>query len=217
MIFFNLKIKDTIIQQTTNNKQQTTTTTKKKRIVVEEDYYGQFRECPLKLSLFEGLESLPLELRDKTATEIAQYILDLTASAVSLYRTKLMVVGYEKVGKTSLLECLFPFKIQNVLFNSKSASLDVTGKELRIYDKNALFLSKAIHLEQGKWKVIEEKPNKIQIKRDNPQEQYLFEVPSQEERQGILKRIQRITGDTRTHGNRNTNTRNSHSKQERKT
>ena len=50
------------------------------------------KEDTIKLSSFEGLESIPLEIRDKTVTEIAQYIIDLSISAVSLYRTKLMVV-----------------------------------------------------------------------------------------------------------------------------
>ena len=44
-------------------------------------------------------------------------------------------------------------------------------------------------------------PNKIQINQeDGSQERFLFEIPNQEEKQTILKRIQRITGDTRTHG-----------------
>ena len=49
------------------------------------------------------LTSLPLEIREKPAQEIINYVIDLVkASApVSLFRTKLMVVGYEKVGKTS--------------------------------------------------------------------------------------------------------------------
>ena len=123
-----------------------------------------------------------------------------------------MVVGYEKVGKTSLLECLFPFKIQNISFNSKSVTLEVSGKHIRIYDESdtppakAIKLnqgdwqyctspSKTIILDQGKWKVTEIQPNKIQINQeDGPQEQLLFEIPNQEEKQTILKRIQRITG-----------------------
>ena len=44
-------------------------------------------------------------------------------------------------------------------------------------------------------------PNNIQINQeDGSQERFLFEIPNQEEKQTILKRIQRITGDTRTHG-----------------
>ena len=66
----------------------------KNRILGREyyDHYGAIKKEVIKFSSFEGLESLPLEIRDKTATEIAQYVLDLSVSAVSLYRTKLMVV-----------------------------------------------------------------------------------------------------------------------------
>ena len=94
-----------------------------------------------------------------------------------------MVVGYEKVGKTSLLECLFPFKIQNVSFNSKYVSLEVSGKELRIYDQNKTSPSKTIRLDQGKWKVTEIQPNKIQINQeDGSQERFLFEISNKEEK-----------------------------------
>ena len=72
---------------------------------------------------------------------------------------------------------------------------------MRIYDQNKTSPSKTIRLDQGKWKEAEIQPNKIQINQeDRSQEQLLFEIPNQEEKQTILKRIQRITGDTRTHG-----------------
>ena len=47
-------------------------------------------------------------MREKPAAEIIQYILDLKKNYVALYRTKLMVVGYEKVGKTSSLSASSP-------------------------------------------------------------------------------------------------------------
>ena len=95
------------------------------------------------------LTSLPLEIREKPAQEIINYVIDLVkASApVSLFRTKLMVVGYEKVGKTSLLERLFPVTTTSLvtlsILSSSSTpaiakevpsyvTLKLVGKELRI-------------------------------------------------------------------------------------
>jgi len=62
------------------------------------------------LSSFIGLESLPIEIRDKSCQEIIDYILDLyrTIKPTPLFRTKLMVVGYSGIGKTTLLDCLLP-------------------------------------------------------------------------------------------------------------
>jgi len=66
----------------------------------------------IKLESTEGLEIIPIEIRNQGTKSIVQYILDLCKSPKSksnpLYRTKLMVVGYENVGKTTILDCLFP-------------------------------------------------------------------------------------------------------------
>ena len=64
----------------------------------------------IKLESTEGLEIIPIEIRNQGTKSIVQYILDLCKSPNSnpLYRTKLMVVGYENVGKTTILDCLFP-------------------------------------------------------------------------------------------------------------
>jgi len=62
----------------------------------------------LKFDKYEGLETIPIEIKSKGTQEIAKYILDLAKSSQSIYRTKLMVVGFENVGKTTLLDCLFP-------------------------------------------------------------------------------------------------------------
>ena len=81
------------------------------------------------------LTTLPLEMREKPAAEIVQYILDLKKnSSVALHRTKLMVVGYEKVGKTSLLECLFPFTISRpVIRNGQQVRLEIFKKDLIVH------------------------------------------------------------------------------------
>ena len=73
---------------------------------------------------YTGLEIIPIEIKSKGTQEIAKYILDLVKSSQSIYRTKLMVVGYENIGKTTLLDCLFPLsdkiKICNNFFGSLS-------------------------------------------------------------------------------------------------
>ena len=58
----------------------------------------------------EGLSIIPQETREKGTKEIIQFIIDLYRSpnADPLYRTKLMVVGFQEIGKTTLIDCLFP-------------------------------------------------------------------------------------------------------------
>jgi len=55
-------------------------------------------------------------------------------TAVSLHRTKLMVLGYEKVGKTSLIECLFPFTTcRPVHHNGQQVKLEIVKKDLIVH------------------------------------------------------------------------------------
>jgi len=53
-----------------------------------------------------------MEILDQGSQSTARYILDLYRSTGSerLYRSKIMIVGYEGVGKTTLLDTLFPFE-----------------------------------------------------------------------------------------------------------
>lgn len=64
----------------------------------------------IKLTSFEGLGIIPIDILEGGSKKIVQYILDLFSSpdADPLYRSKLMVVGFENVGKTAILDCLFP-------------------------------------------------------------------------------------------------------------
>ena len=66
---------------------------------------------------------IPIDILKQGSQKIVQYMLDLFRSpdADPLFRTKLMVVGYESVGKTIILDCLFPLegcknKIEIVLY-----------------------------------------------------------------------------------------------------
>ena len=124
------------------------------------------------------LTSLPLEIREKPAQEVINYVFDLVkaSAAVPLFRTKLMVVGYEKVGKTSLLEHLFPSTTTSPVTLSISSSsstpaittevlrhvtLKLVGKELLIFDSPATTNTTAttkLNLKEGKW-TITSSPN----------------------------------------------------------
>jgi len=107
------------------------------------------------------LTSLPLEMREKPAAEIVQYILDLKKdSSVALHRTKLMVVGYERVGKTSLLECLFPFTTSlPVIHSGQEVRLEIFKKDLIVHPTKpttpsvSSSPSTTFHLGDGKWSV----------------------------------------------------------------
>jgi len=60
----------------------------------------------------EGLEIIPEDVREEGSKRVVTYMLDLYKShrIDRLYRSKIMVVGYQKVGKTTLLGCLFPMQ-----------------------------------------------------------------------------------------------------------
>ena len=55
---------------------------------------------------------IPVDILKQGSQKIVQYMLDLYRSpdADPLFRTKLMVVGFESVGKTTMLDCLFPLE-----------------------------------------------------------------------------------------------------------
>jgi len=68
------------------------------------------------LESYEGLQLIPREVLSGGSLSAAMFLLDLFRSPEGspLYRSKIMTVGYESVGKTTLLDCLFPLK--GVLF-----------------------------------------------------------------------------------------------------
>jgi len=64
----------------------------------------------MKLESFEGLGIIPIDILQQGTKKIVGFMLDLYRSpdADPLYRCELMVVGFAEIGKTSLLDCLFP-------------------------------------------------------------------------------------------------------------
>ena len=97
----------------------------------------------IKLESTEGLEIIPIEIRNQGTKSIVQYILDLCKSPNSnpLYRTKLMVVGFENVGKTTILDCLFPiidFGEKKRKFQKPEHLFELQGKYFRRYKPEEL-------------------------------------------------------------------------------
>ena len=66
----------------------------------------------MELTSFDGLDIIPIDILKQGSQRIVQHIIDLFRSpdANPLFRTKLMVVGFESVGKTTILDCLFPLE-----------------------------------------------------------------------------------------------------------
>jgi GTPase SAR1 family protein len=150
------------------------------------------------------LPNLPLEIRERPAAEIIRYVMDLKKNvAIPLYRSKLMVVGYAEVGKTSLLERLFPFKTNSpITLNGKrpqKVKLELVGKDFRFYLGPH---PNSVNLGDGKWKVEvnDEKQELLLQQEGKAVNQFNFTISDFSERQGLFKRLQRLTEDRRTHG-----------------
>jgi len=112
------------------------------------------------LTSFEELGMIPIDILSNGTKKIIPYMLDLFRSPEGspLFRSKLMVVGFESVGKTTILDCLFPqcgvltmrgvfgstvhFTLRgNLLTQHKSESEDSAAE-------------KVILLEQRQWDVV---------------------------------------------------------------
>ena len=94
----------------------------------------------MKLESVEGLGIIPIDILQQGTKKIVEYLLDLfrSPSGDPLFRSKLMVVGYESVGKTTILDCLFPLEgyltQQGMLLKTKYW-FELQGNTLRKYEK----------------------------------------------------------------------------------
>jgi len=86
----------------------------------------------MKLESFAGLGVIPIDVLQQGTRKIVEYMLDLYRSPDSdpLYRCKLMVVGFAEIGKSTLLDCLFPFR-GNLLYVDEAGDMTVTPFELQ--------------------------------------------------------------------------------------
>jgi len=155
-------------------------------------------------------------VRERCALEIIQYVVDVKVN-VALSRTKLMVVGYQKVGKTSLIEALFPFVTSHpVAHNGQQVRLEIGGaKELCIHTSKEkksflpLFTSKPakilttatrVSLADGKWSVGNPGTSTVELKHGGGASPLLFTIEDEKDRTEVTKRLRRMCGDERTHG-----------------
>jgi len=164
----------------------------------------------INLESTEGLEIIPIEIRNQGTKSIVQYILDLCKSPNSkpLYRTKLMVVGYENVGKTTILDCLFPIidlgETKGIFnFLSTEYLFELQGKHFRKYKPNALIIvDKEIILENKQWNVQETKETGLELIPLNDKTQKKTEIyfKEKETRDKWIERLKRVILNSATHG-----------------
>jgi len=161
-----------------------------------------------KLESTEGLEIIPIEIRNQGTKSIVQFILDLCKSQNSkpLYRTKLMVVGFENVGKTTILDCLFPIRdlgeTKGKLVKTEYL-IELEGKYLRKYKPNELNkIYKEITLENKQWNIqkIEETGLELIPLNDKNQKKIEIYFKDKETRDKWIERLKRVTLNSATHG-----------------
>jgi len=157
----------------------------------------------MKFDTYEGLEIIPIEIKSKGSREIAKYILDLAKSLQSVYRTKLMVVGYENVGKTTLLDCLFPLtdsiQVPNFLGVNYSYKFILEGKHFKQYYEEKLF--KEYILENKEWTIERSSLQSIILeKTKEPKEKIVLNFENEETRNLWFERLSRLIVNKATHG-----------------
>jgi len=169
----------------------------------------------IQISTTKGLETLPIEIQSKSSQEIIDYIIDLLQSSErQVYRSKLMVVGYERIGKTSLLDCLLP--LTGYLYYTKNVKqkkywFKLQGKYLhRFKDESENELIDEIVLENKQWKLnILSKTKKLEDKecygfeliRDiKPKRRIEYYCENENERDKWIDKLNRLIKNKSTHG-----------------
>jgi len=115
----------------------------------------------VKLESYEGLGIIPIAILQQGTKMIVMYMLDLfrSPSGDPLFRSKLMVVGYESVGKTTILDCLFPLEgylTQQGLLVKTKYWFKLQGNTLRKYENRGDAVphkDKVIVFENRQWEV----------------------------------------------------------------
>jgi len=102
----------------------------------------------------QGLESVPLEIRDQGVPAVLKYVVDSSQASQLLFRSKVMIVGFESVGKTTILDSIFPisgtFCTQKDITGWKKAKrFHLQGKTLKVQSGSK---TQSIPLEE-KWKI----------------------------------------------------------------
>jgi len=164
------------------------------------------------LESFEGLGMIPIDILQQGSKKIARYVLDLYRSpeGIPLYRSKLMVVGFESVGKTTVLDCLFPLEgwlfSQGKLVKTKYW-FKLQGNTLRKYaspEDQTPHKAKITIFENRQWELTTPpKPFCIKIamkqKVDGQKDLELY-CPDEESYRVWLPRLRRVCMNEATHG-----------------
>jgi len=115
----------------------------------------------VKLTSHEGLDDIPAEILKEGSKRTMTYLVDLIRARqrVPLYRTKLIAIGHESTGKTSILNCLFPLSSMlrlktKKLGQKKEEWAVLQGSILRRYvSKTAEAPKREYYLAPGTWEV----------------------------------------------------------------
>jgi len=165
----------------------------------------------VKLTSFEGLGMIPLDILEQGTNATIAYILDLYRSpeADPVYRSKIMVVGFEAVGKTTILDCLFPME---GLFTSRALGILKTdnyyvlqGNVLSRFKgtSSATTPDRIIELENRQWEVSANPAKSLVItltpKRKGAEEIEL-NCPDRDTCEAWLTRLRRVCMNEATHG-----------------
>jgi len=175
---------------------------------------GQF-DKKIQISTTKGLKTLPIEIQSKSSQEIIDYIIDLLQSSEKqVYRSKLMVVGYERIGKTTLLDCLLP--LTGYFYYAKNHQqkkywFKLQGKYIhRFKDDSENELIDEIVLENKQWKLnilsnmkkIEDKEcSGFELIRDiKPKRRIEYYFENESERHKWIDKLNRLIENKSTHG-----------------
>jgi len=186
---------------------------------------NQRRVDDVKLDSYQGLGMIPREILDQGSKVTINYLLDLFRSpeGEALFRSKIMAVGYESVGKTALLHSLFPMK--GTLFEyegllgmfERSYFFVLKGQYLTKFKDEEAYAStwqfpafiEQTELSNREWNVTENNTKSekgrygITLSSVQPSRQkrvFSIFAESQEEREQWMVRLKRVCRNEATHG-----------------
>jgi len=178
------------------------------------DQHPQKGDFNFDLKNSDGLDILPPGLKVK---EMISYLLTLKKGSDPLYRTKLMVVGNEMAGKTSLIHKMFPIKqfatvsisntakpeFRNMSFSSLKEMLsgDLLAKDTTVeLSGEELIVPQLPHPINLVGLTVKEKNNDSLAILQQSKPILNLIIPHPDERASFSRKITMIAQDARTHG-----------------
>ena len=93
-----------------------------------------------------AFKSIPETIRNGSFDSVFDYIRDIRTNATSTFRSKVLIVGKQAAGKTTLLHCLLPLsgsfsRVQKKMFGAKSIpfSIEFRGPHLMFASEEATY------------------------------------------------------------------------------